>query len=636
MLKTNKLWSKISFAMGNLGHAAFYGALSNYFIIYVTSVMFAGVSHQIADRLIALITGLIVVIRIAEIFINPLLGNIVDNTQSKWGKFKPWILAGTIVSSILLSALFAGLFGLIKINWLLYAIVFVIVFVVMDIFYAFSDVAYWGMVPALSEDSVERGVYTSMGTFTGAIGWNGLTIIVVPIVTSVTYLVTGKHEQGAAGWFAFAVLISALAIICSLFVVTGTKEKDNLLRRSAQEKTSIKDVAKALTQNDQLLWTCLAYFMYSLANTITTGVLYYFFKFVLGKPGTYWIVGMAAMIISFLTSPLYPILNKYIARKWLYTFGMICMMLAYVIFIFFNTNFTLLVIGLILYYFTFAQLVAILTMTDSIEYGQLKNGERNEAVVLSIRPLIDNLTGAFSNGIVGYIAIAAGMTGAATAADMTPQKIATFNNLAFYIPFALAALSVIIFLWKVKLSENAHAQIVDELTEKLAAGELNSSEPKVVNDVTTTIYAPATGQLLPLSAIKFETGAFAGLGFAIEPNNGKVYAPFSGRVRFAFSTKHMMGLVSDEGVEMIVHVGIGTVNLHGEGFIAHFTDGDEIHQGDVLIEFNPTLIKQHHYQDTVVAFFTRPQAVQPLTEITSRPIQHGQSVYDVKIKNLEE
>mgnify|MGYP002230031084 CR=1 FL=1 len=72
----------------------------------------------------------------------------------------------------------------------LFAILFVVIFITFDIFYSFSDVSYWGMVPALSEDSHERSIYTSLGAFAGTIGWNGLTIIVVPIVTTFTYLAT--------------------------------------------------------------------------------------------------------------------------------------------------------------------------------------------------------------------------------------------------------------------------------------------------------------------------------------------------------------------------------------------------------------------------------------------------------------
>ena len=86
------------------------------------------------------------------------------------------------------------------------------------------------MVPALSEDSHARGIYTALGTFLGAIGWNGLTIIVVPLVTGVIYAMTGKHEEGAPGWFAFAAVISALAILCALIVCLGTNEKHNLTR----------------------------------------------------------------------------------------------------------------------------------------------------------------------------------------------------------------------------------------------------------------------------------------------------------------------------------------------------------------------------------------------------------------------
>ncbi|OJI11477.1 hypothetical protein BJI45_01980 [Limosilactobacillus reuteri] len=103
---------------------------------------------------------------------------------------------GNIVSAILLLILFTGIFGLAKYNWVLFAILFVIIFVTFDIFYSFSDVSYWGMVPALSEDSEERGVYTALGAFAGTLGWNGLTIIVVPIVTTFTYLATGHHRQG--------------------------------------------------------------------------------------------------------------------------------------------------------------------------------------------------------------------------------------------------------------------------------------------------------------------------------------------------------------------------------------------------------------------------------------------------------
>lgn len=160
-----QILSYASFCLGNLGHSAFYGVMSTYFVIFITSSMFSGMQASIADKLIGLITGLMVVIRIAELVIDPILGNIVDNTKTKWGKFKPWILVGTLVSALLLLVLFTGIFGLAQKSWLLFAVLFILIYIGFDIFYSLSDVSYWGMVPALSEDSHARGILYIIGCF---------------------------------------------------------------------------------------------------------------------------------------------------------------------------------------------------------------------------------------------------------------------------------------------------------------------------------------------------------------------------------------------------------------------------------------------------------------------------------------
>lgn len=634
---TAKQWiSRASFCFGNVGHSAFYGVMSTYFIIFVTGGMFNGLEKSVANKLIGLITGLIVAVRIIELVVDPLLGNIVDNTKTRWGKFKPWILAGNIISVILLLILFTGIFGLAKFNWVLFAILFVIIFISFDIFYSFSDVSYWGMVPALSEDSAERGIYTSLGAFAGTIGWNGLTIIVVPVVTYFTYLATGQHKEGPIGWFAFAAIVSLVALLSALAVCFGTKEKHNIIRNSAQDKTTIREVFSAIFHNDQILWPGLAYLLYSCAYVITNGVLFYLYKFVIGKPGEFWIVGVIATIIGFCTSPLFPILNKFIPRKWLFTAGQVSMILAYVIFIFFRSNVFMMDLGLVFFNINFAQLVTVLTLTDAIEYGQLKNGQRNEAVVLAVRPMIDKLTGAISNGLVGYIAIAAGMTGTATAADMTAHDIHTFDSFAFYIPLAFAILAILVFLTKVTLSEKKHALVVEELKDKLAEGNVTGQAPREAADETkeTTVYAPVDGQLVPMKDVVDQDGkAFPGKGFAIKPSSNHVYAPFDGKIIFTFGTKHAFGIVSDDGLELLVHIGVGTVNMRGEGFVTHYNDGQRVKKGDLLFDFDRQLITEAGYQDTVVNFFTQPQGVIEFTKIDyGNDVKHGDQVATVKFK----
>ena len=626
--------SYASFCLGNLGHSAFYGVMSTYFIIFITSGMFSGLNQSVADKLIGLITGLMVLVRIIELVIDPILGNVVDNTKTRWGKFKPWTLIGTVVSAALLLILFTGIFGLAQQNWILFAILFVLIYIAFDVFYSLSDVSYWGMVPALSEDSHARGIYTSLGAFSGAIGWNGLPIIVVPLVTGVTYAVTGKHEEGAPGWFAFAAVISALAIICALIVCFGTKEKHNIIRNSAKQKTTLRQVFGAIFHNDQILWPSLAYLLYSLAAVITNGVLFYMYKFVIGKPNDFWVVGVIATIIGFCINPSFPVLNKYIPRKWLFIAGQTCMVLAYVLFIFGHNNVFLMDLGLVLFNINFAMLVTVLTLTDAIEYGQLKIGQRNEAVVLAVRPMIDKFTGAVSNALVGYVAIVAGMTGSATAADMTSKDINTFNMMALYIPLALAVLSIVVFLSKVTLSEKKHAQVIENLKSKLAQGEIEKKTSVDTGTKEVTIYAPADGELMQMSSVVDEDGKpFPGKGFAIKPSSGQIYAPFDGTIKFTFGTKHAFEIVSQNGLQVVVHVGLGTVNLRGEGFETFYDDGQTVKKDDKLLEFDRDLALNNGYKDTIVTFYTQPGRIQNSGAIQAgKDIKHGEKVVDVKFK----
>jgi lactose/raffinose/galactose permease len=470
--KKGKLGQRIAYACGNLGQSAFYNAMSTYFIVYVTGCLFSGVDKALAAKLIGVITSLVVIIRIAEIFIDPLLGNLIDNTNTKWGRFRPWQFFGGLISAVLLAVIFSGMFGLVNVNTTLFIVLFVITFVVLDVFYSLRDISYWGMIPALSSDSHERSTYTALGSFTGSIGYNGITVVVIPIVSYFTWMLTGAKGEGQAGWTSFGIIVGLLGILTAWTVAFGTKESTNALRAKAQKNGNPLEAFKALFQNDQLLWVALSYLLYAIANVATTGVLLFLFKFVLDNQAAYSMTGVIALVAGLIMAPLYPILNKRIPRRVLYIVGMTSMIVAYILLGLFSTNMTVVFIALVLFYIpgTLIQMTAILSLTDSIEYGQLKNGKRNEAVTLSVRPMLDKIAGACSNGIVGAVAIAAGMIGSATAADMTAANIHTFKVWAFYVPLAVIILSGVVFLLKVKITEKMHADIVKQLEEQLNEG----------------------------------------------------------------------------------------------------------------------------------------------------------------------
>lgn len=627
--KNSNIKSRISYAFGNLGQSAYYNALSTYFMVYLTSVMFAGIEKNQANKLIGIITGLVVVIRLVEILIDPLLGNIIDNTETKWGKFKPWQVLGSTISSILLVVIFTGVFGLAKFSAFWFIIIFIIAFIVLDVFYSFRDISYWGMIPAISEDSQERSVYTAWASFTGSIGYNGLTVIVVPMVTYFTYLATGKHYEGSQGWLAFALFVAILGIVTAYLVAWGTTEKDSALRATTKKNSTLKDVFLGIAHNDQMLWTGLSYLLYSIANVATSGGMFYLFKFILDKPNAFWIAGIVPTITGLVLTPLYPSLNKRIPRKYLFMAGEISMVLGYLLFIVSGSNLVSTIIALLLFYWpqTFIQMTVILTLTDSIEYGQLKNGNRNEAVTLAIRPMLDKIAGALSNGIVGLIAIAAGMTGSATAADMTAKNIHVFKLFAYYTPIALVVISFLVFLFKVKISEKKHAEIVEELQKRLANGEMNEENSEVAS--SETVSAPVAGKLVPLTEVD---GMQAAKGFAIKPIDGKLYAPFDGRIKFTFSTKHTFGIVSDNGLSTLIHVGIGTVNLRGYGFDLKYEDGQKVKKGQLLMTFDRELIKANGYDDIVVTVYTQPQSISEIEVLAKDKVEVMSKVEEIKFK----
>ncbi len=102
------------------------------------------------------------------------------------------------------------------------------------------------------------------------------------------------------------------------------------------------------------------------------------------------------------------------------------------------------------------------------------------------------------------------------------------------------------------------------------------------------IESPVKGQIIPLAEVKDNTFAsgILGEGYAVIPSEGKVYAPFDGVCENLFDTLHALGLTSDQGVEMLIHVGLETVTLNGAPFTAHIKSGERFKKGDLLLEFN--------------------------------------------------
>ncbi len=460
---------RISYALGAFGHDIFYATLSTYFMIFVTKAMFTGAPADVQAKMIGLVTTLVVVIRLIEIVFDPIIGGVIDNTKTRWGKFRPWLCVGGTISAICLAMLFTNFFGLATSNETLFTIVFIIVFIILDCTYSFKDIAFWSMIPALNEDSKERGKLATFARFASSLGANGTTLAVVPIVSIFTLIISGHSGQAASGWFIFGLIAAIIYGVTSWIAALGTKEKDSNLRKQ-NEKTSIKDIFSALAKNDQLMWLALAYILFAIAYVATTAVLMLYFQYVIGNISAFSIVGIVSAICGIIAVPIFPFITKLISRKYVYISGIVSMLIGYLLLSTASaSNILLIIVALVFFYFPY-QLIflsVLMTISDAVEYGQWKNGVRNEAVTLSLRPLLDKIAGALSNGIVGFISVSFGMIGNAQASNITAKSIMTFKMYSFYLPAALMLISGVIFFLKIKLTEEKHAEILKDLEASL-------------------------------------------------------------------------------------------------------------------------------------------------------------------------
>lgn len=210
-----------------------------------------------------------------------------------------------------------------------------------------------------------------------------------------------------------------------------------------------------------------------------------------------------------------------------------------------------------------------------------------------VYPLVAGMSASALSGLLstvfGVQANSIGIGGLPAILSIKPQYWAIF---AIIMVVDIVVAMVLTFLFHktgflTKTEENGHAQ---EALKEAAEGLV---EPTVLAE-TAEVVSPLAGQVKPLSQATdpvFSSGVM-GQGVVIEPSQGELVSPVNGTVTVLFPTKHAVGIVSEEGVEMLMHIGMDTVSLDGKGFEAHVAQGDKVTVGQKLISFDMDIIKK--------------------------------------------
>lgn len=147
------------------------------------------------------------------------------------------------------------------------------------------------------------------------------------------------------------------------------------------------------------------------------------------------------------------------------------------------------------------------------------------------------------------------------------------------------------------------------------------------------VMACSSGKVIPLKEVEdpmFSAGLM-GPGLAIESVDGKIYSPVDGKITMIFPTKHALGIKMDSGQEILIHVGIDTVNLKGEGFVSHIDNDQKIKTGELLLEADLKLIEEKGYHTEIIMCITEPKDLN-ITVTSLLQVQAGQDEV-ITIKN---
>ncbi len=473
--------TKLIYSMSGIGRDMMYALYANFLLVFLTDAV--GVS----DLELVAIGTIIALARVWDAINDPMMGVIVDNTKSRYGKFKPWILIGAISSAIIFFLLFQDL-GL---SGTAFLVVFGILYVLSGMTFTMNDISYWSMYPSFSSDPKEREQIGSLARIFASLGMF-LVIALVPIIYS-------NYGGGRKAAFSLIALV-----ICIIFVISQVvlfvflKQPKNKLAEVKQQNTKLKDMIKIIGKNDQLMVIIVAIFLFNVGYFITTALGIYFFNYDFNKFGGFEFTLFSAILaISQLTALIsFPILMKKMSRKKLFTLSVGLILVGYVIFmsVGYVLPMSMLFIGIAgLLLFSgqgFIQVLVLVMLADTIEYGHWKLGTRNESIVFAINPFVTKLATAVQTIVVAITLAASGLnrnviepltelsensptplsTEAARAfisANVTDSMLLGLRTSMIVLPLILIVLSYLIYRWKYRIDSKFFHEITTDLANRI-------------------------------------------------------------------------------------------------------------------------------------------------------------------------
>ena len=487
----------VMFPLGTVGRDMVYNLVNNFLL---TFVLF---TRELTAGQLSAITAIMVGARLFDALNDPIMGNIIERTRGKHGKFKPWILAGMITTSLVIYATFNT-----KLQGWPFVWFFGLMYFLFSITYTMGDISYWGMIPSLSSDGDTRNTFTARTTLFAGIGGTAAGIL-IPMLT------TGQNAIGGSTTVAFGRIALAIAILCPaflLFVLFGVHE-DRSYNDEPVPPVSFKKIWSTITGNDQLLWIALIFLIHEISNAIVlsgVGSTYIYFEFGY-EGGLYSLFTTIGMSVTALLMIFYPAISRKVPRKKLMSILLKVAIIGYAVMLLpgvllqsgtmkvlgMDLKFLLITIGYMLA--NFGQygyyLILMISVINTVEYNEYIHGTRDEGIITSMRPFLTKLASALTvviasatymlTGVTKYTNQISSLENAAAAGHITEaDKLSQIHELLqgvthgqslglllvmVVVPLILLVITYVLYMKHYKLDEPEYDRICAELKARRAS-----------------------------------------------------------------------------------------------------------------------------------------------------------------------
>ena len=379
---------KVSYGLGAVGKDMVYMLSASYILYYYQDIL----------KVSAIAMGIILMAaRVFDAFNDPIMGVIVAKTRTKWGRFRPWLLIGTLLNAVILYLMFAAPPALEGSGLVAYA---AITYILWGVTYTMMDIPYWSMIPAFTEGGKEREGLSALARTCAGVG-----SAIVTIITMKCVYVFGQGDE-RTGFKCFALLIAVLFVVFITITCLNIKEKSTV----NVDAPSVGQMFKSLLQNDQAMTVVVAIVLINSSIYITSNLVIYFFKYDFGGEGWYNAYTLfntfGGAIQIFAMMLFFPLLRKFLSTIQVFYASFASAIIGYaVLLILMFQSMSNLYLLFIPAFFIFAAngMLSVLTtvfLANTVDYGELKNNRRDESVIFSMQTFVVKL----ASGVAALVA----------------------------------------------------------------------------------------------------------------------------------------------------------------------------------------------------------------------------------------